>query len=74
MSTKTVSLSEEAYEQLKQRKKEGESFSDTFKRLTGEQSLMKVAGIFKEKKIGDNIKKVQDATQKELEETRESLQ
>ena len=45
MSSKTVSLDEEAYEQLKTRKKEGESFSDVVKRLAGEQSWGEVAGI-----------------------------
>ena len=45
MSSKTVSLDEEAYEQLKIRKKEGESFSDVVKRLAGEQSWSEVTGI-----------------------------
>ena len=45
MSSKTVSLDEEAYEQLKTRKKEGESFSDVVKRLAGEQSWSEVTGI-----------------------------
>jgi len=45
MSSKTVSLDEEAYEQLKTRKKAGESFSDVVKRLAGEQSWSEVTGI-----------------------------
>ena len=45
MSSKTVSLDEEAYEQLKTRKKAGESFSDVVKRLAGEQSRSEVTGI-----------------------------
>ncbi|MFC4249378.1 antitoxin VapB family protein [Natribaculum luteum] len=45
MATKTISLDEEAYERLKARKKEGESFSETVKRLAGERSWNEVAGI-----------------------------
>jgi Uncharacterized ACR, COG1753. len=48
MSSKTVSIDEEAYEQLKTRKKEGESFSDVVKRLAGEQSWNEVTGILTE--------------------------
>lgn len=46
MGTKTVRLDEEAYEHLRDRKREGESFSDTVKRLAGERSLLEVAGIW----------------------------
>lgn len=46
MATKTVRLDEEAYERLRNRKREGESFSDAVKRLAGERSLVEVAGIW----------------------------
>ena len=36
MSTKTISLAEDAYDRLKAHKREGESFSDVVRRLTGE--------------------------------------
>ena len=48
MPTKTVSLDEEAYEQLKARKQAGESFSEVVKRLAGERSWSEVAGILSE--------------------------
>lgn len=38
MGTKTIGLDDEAYNQLKAEKREGESFSDTVKRITGEVS------------------------------------
>lgn len=34
MATKTISLSEDAYERLRAAKREGESFSDVVRRLT----------------------------------------
>ncbi|MCH7660591.1 MAG: antitoxin VapB family protein [Euryarchaeota archaeon] len=36
MGTKTIGLDDEAYERLKAQKREGESFSDTVKRITDE--------------------------------------
>ncbi|WP_436911407.1 antitoxin VapB family protein [Halosimplex marinum] len=42
----TISLDEEAYERLVAEKREGESFSDVVKRLTGERSWREVAGIW----------------------------
>lgn len=53
MATKTISLDEEAYERLKARKKEGESFSETVKRLAGERSWNEVAGILSEEEARD---------------------
>lgn len=38
MGTKTIGLDEEAYERLRAQKREGESFSDTVKRITEEVS------------------------------------
>ena len=38
MGTNTISLDEEAYERLRAEKRDGESFSDTIKRLTHEVS------------------------------------
>ena len=35
MRTKSLKLTEEAYERLREHKREGESFSDTILRLTG---------------------------------------
>jgi predicted CopG family antitoxin len=44
MSTKTISLSEEAYDRLQRRKREGESFNDVVNRLAGERPLLDIVG------------------------------
>jgi predicted CopG family antitoxin len=44
MGTKTISLSEEAYDRLKRRKREGESFNDVVNRLAGERPLLDIVG------------------------------
>lgn len=62
MATKTISLDEEAYERLKARKKDGESFSDVVKRLAGERSWREVAGILDDEEA--------DALQAAIEEGR----
>lgn len=37
MGTKTISLTEDAYDRLKDHKREGESFTDVVNRLTGSE-------------------------------------
>lgn len=42
MGTKSLTITEEAYERLKEHKREGESFTETILRLTGdERDVMK---------------------------------
>jgi len=37
MGTKSLTITEEAYERLREHKREGESFTDTILRLTGDE-------------------------------------
>lgn len=48
MGTKTISLTEEAYERLKAAKKEGESFSDVVNRISPGVRLEEYWGILDE--------------------------
>jgi len=45
MGTKTISLADDAYEKLKARKREGESFSDVVRRLAGGVTLAEYHGV-----------------------------
>ena len=45
MATKTISITEEAYERLRTRKEKNDSFSDVINKLAGKKSIMELAGI-----------------------------
>lgn len=45
MATKTISITEEAYDRLKARKFETESFTDVINKITNKRSIMELAGI-----------------------------
>ncbi len=63
MGTKTISLSEEAYDRLKRRKREGESFNDVVNRLAGERPLLDIVGTGRR----------DDGVEAAIEETRENF-
>lgn len=46
---RNIRLTEDAYQRLKSRKQEGESFSDTVERIAGERSLLDLADVLSEK-------------------------
>ncbi|MFH5801178.1 antitoxin VapB family protein [Haladaptatus sp. CMAA 1911] len=69
MGTKTIRLDDEAYDRLKDRKGEGESFSDVVKRLTGERSLLEFDGILSD----EQADAARDAVAKLREHEREQM-
>ncbi len=69
MATKTITITEAAYEKLKMRKKENESFSDVINRVMPYTDWNEFIGIFSEKsalKLERSIKKVRKETETEL--------
>ena len=45
MATKTISITEEAYERLKIRKNGSESFTDVINKITGKRPILDFAGM-----------------------------
>lgn len=64
MSTKTVSLSEDAYERLRRLKKENESFSDVVRRVTGKISFRDFHGILEEEAAKELEKVIKEEREK----------
>ncbi len=61
MATKTISITEEAYERLRIQKAQKESFSDVINRVTGKRSIMELAGILSDEeanKMKEHIKEM----------------
>lgn len=81
MGTKTVSLSDDAYERLKRLKKENESFSDVVRRVTGKIKLRDFHGILKEEAaeeleeiITEERRKHAEEYEKRMRKTKEKLE
>lgn len=76
MPTRTISITEEAYERLKVRKEKNESFSDVINKVTGRRSLLELAGILSEEeadKLEKHIKERRLASRRRVNKIREML-
>lgn len=70
--SKSIRLSEEAYERLAAHKREDETFSEVVLRLAGERSLLELAGILSDEEadaLRDAIDERRERHAEELEET-----
>ena len=68
--SKSIRLSEEAYEQLAAHKRDDETFSEVVLRLAGERSLLEIAGILDDEEAAE----VRDAVEKRRERRRSGLE
>ncbi|MEY7851593.1 antitoxin VapB family protein [Natrarchaeobius sp. A-rgal3] len=68
MGTKTISLADDAYEKLKAHKREGESFSDVVRRLTGGVTLAEYHGALEEE-TADELAAIVDHRREERADT-----
>lgn len=76
MATKTISITEEAYERLKMRKNGHESFTDVINKITGKSSIMDFAGLLTEKEaavLEKNIRKSRTFSLKRAERLRRTI-
>ena len=76
MATKTISITEEAYERLRMKKEKNESFTDVINRITGKRDIMEFAGILTDQeaeKIREHIQKRRQASREHLNKIREAL-
>lgn len=70
--SKSIRLSEEAYERLAAHKREDETFSEVVLRLAGERSLLELAGILSDQEanaLRDAVDERRERRAEELEET-----
>lgn len=51
--SRSIRLSEDAYERLAAHKREGETFSDVVMRLAGERSLLEIAGVLSDEEADE---------------------
>ncbi len=58
MATKTISITEEAYELLSARKEPSESFSEIITKITGKASLLELAGTLSSKEAEELRSKI----------------
>ena len=63
MATKTLTITEDAYERLAACKEEHESFSAVIKRVTGGHSLLNLVGVLS-KNSAEELKKSVEETRK----------
>ncbi len=76
MSTKTISITEEAYERLKARKEHNESFSDVIVKITKKGNIMDFAGMLTDKEADElekNIRKSREMSRERMERIRKRL-
>ena len=76
MATKTISITEDAYERLAAKKGPSESFIDVIVKITARRSLMELAGILSDKEADElrkNIEKIRREVDARVDERIEAM-
>jgi len=74
--SKSIRLSDEAYERLAAHKREDETFSDVVLRLAGERSLLELAGILSDEEadaLREAVEERRERRARDLEETADRM-
>ena len=71
MSTKNITIADDAYERLKALKREDESFSDTIRRLTEGADVMEYSGSCPG--ISETVEETREELENDLEEKQDEL-
>ncbi len=77
MATKSITITEDAYERLASFKNEKESFSDVINKLTRKSSYMDLVGVLSKeeaKELRESIKDVRKRMREDMERTAKRLQ
>jgi predicted CopG family antitoxin len=71
--SKSIRLSEEAYERLAAHKREGETFSEVVLRLAGERSLLELAGILDDEEADELREAVEERRKRRSRDLEERI-
>ncbi len=77
MATKTLTITEDAYDRLGALKENNESFSEVIRRLTSKVRLTDFAGILTNEestKVKEKISRLKEESAKRMKQTRKILQ
>ncbi|MBX0286818.1 antitoxin VapB family protein [Haloarcula salinisoli] len=74
MATKTITVTEEAYERLREMKREDESFTDVLLRVTGgEQDVMKGFGSWADSGLRGEVETAREERDEDFEGRQDEL-
>ena len=74
--SKSIRLSDEAYERLASHKRDDETFSDVVLRLAGERSLLELAGLLTDEEadaLGEAVEERRERRHDDLEEIADDM-